>query len=90
MGEVVSLQVIGFGAVGLLVPFDQEAGVIVQEHSLQVVGHGSSSSPYGSQTRRELPRHFFYLLCPLTEQSYLPHAHAQALVDTCVIHVSKM
>ena len=57
--EAVSPQVIGFSAACLLIPFDREAGVVVQEHSLQVGGHGGSSSRYGSWNWKELPRHFF-------------------------------
>lgn len=49
---VVGLQIIGFSAVRLLVPFDQGAGAVVHDHPLQMRGHGDSSSRCSSQRRR--------------------------------------
>ena len=46
---VASLEVIGFGAVRLLVPLDQVTAAGPHDHPLQMRGHSGSSSPGGSQ-----------------------------------------
>uniref|UniRef100_A0A480FUA3 60S ribosomal protein L28 isoform X2 n=1 Tax=Sus scrofa TaxID=9823 RepID=A0A480FUA3_PIG len=44
---VAGLQVIGFGAVRLLVPLDEEAGAVPHHHPLQVRGHNGSCGGRG-------------------------------------------
>ena len=50
---VAGLKTIGFGAVRLRIPLDQETGAVPDDHPLQVGRHGESSSRSSSQRCKE-------------------------------------
>jgi hypothetical protein len=52
---VSGLQIIWFCDVGLLFPLNQETEAVLNDHPLQMHGHGSGSSPYGGRRRKNCP-----------------------------------
>lgn len=80
-----SLQNIEFSALCLLVPFDQEAGALLQDYHCRWADPAAAPLIMAAGGGKSCPG-IFNLQCALTE--WLPaHTHAQALTGTCVIYM---